>query len=111
MCSSDLPPPLQLVVLGTGDAWMEGALQGLGCSFPGQAAGLPTFSEELAHWVMAGCDYILVPSRFEPCGLVAQTAVRYGAVPVVTAVGGLKDLVTPEVGGRVGGGVCVWGGW
>lgn len=77
--------------------WMESALEGLSQSFAGQAAGLTTFSEELAHWIMAAADYVLVPSRFEPCGLVAQCAARYGAVPIVTAVGGLKDLVTPEV--------------
>ena len=41
-----------------------------------QAVGLPSFSEELAHWLMAASDYVLVPSRFEPCGLVAQCAVR-----------------------------------
>ena len=46
---------------------------------------------------MAASDYVLVPSRFEPCGLVAQAGARYGAVPIVAAVGGLKDLVTPEV--------------
>ena len=47
--------------------------------------------------LMGACDFMLVPSRFEPCGLVAQAAVRYGAVPIATAVGGLRDLVTPEV--------------
>lgn len=46
---------------------------------------------------MAAADFVIVPSRFEPCGLVAQAGVRYGAVPIVCAVGGLKDLVTPEV--------------
>ena len=45
---------------------------------------------------MAAADYVIVPSRFEPCGLVAQAGARYGAVPIVAAVGGLKDLVTPE---------------
>ena len=54
---------------------------------------------------MAAADFVLVPSRFEPCGLVAQAAARYGAVPIVCAVGGLKDLVTPEVGAWLGG----WG--
>lgn len=82
---------------------MEAALGGLEQSFRGQAAGVTAFSEELAHWIMAGCDYLLVPSRFEPCGLVAQCAVRYGAVPIVTAVGGLKDLVGPEVCGGLDG--------
>lgn len=89
---------LQLVLLGTGDGWMEVALDGLARSFPSQAVGLPAFSEEMAHWIMAACDFILVPSRFEPCGLVAQYALLYGAPPVVCAVGGLRDLVTPEVG-------------
>ena len=59
---------------------------------------------------MAAADFVLVPSRFEPCGLVAQAAARYGAVPIVCAVGGLKDLVTPEVGwvGVVGSGQGQW---
>lgn len=92
------PRTPQLVVLGTGDAWMERGLVGLAQSFAGQAAGVPSFSEEMAHWLLAAADYCLVPSRFEPCGLVAQSAVRYGAVPIVAAVGGLKDLVTPDVG-------------
>lgn len=93
------PPPdagasrLQLAMLGTGEAWMEAALDGLGRSFPGRAVGVTRFSEELAHWMLAAADYALVPSRFEPCGLVAQCGARYGAVPVVTAVGGLADLV------------------
>ena len=52
--------------------------------------------ESIAHQLLAAADYVLVPSRFEPCGLVAQAALRYGAVPIVTAVGGLRDLVTPE---------------
>ncbi|KAL4423951.1 hypothetical protein ABPG75_001252 [Micractinium tetrahymenae] len=91
-------PGMQFVLLGTGDHWMEMALLGLSQSFPRQAAGLTTFSEELAHWIMAASDFVLVPSRFEPCGLVAQAAVRYGAVPIVCAVGGLKDLVAPEIG-------------
>jgi glycogen synthase len=47
---------------------------------------------------MAGADFLLVPSRFEPCGLVALAALRYGAVPLATATGGLADIVTPAVG-------------
>ncbi|PRW61322.1 GBSSIa [Chlorella sorokiniana] len=96
--ASTAEPAVQLVLLGTGEPWMESALLGLSQSFPCSAAGLTTFSEELAHWIMAGSDFVVVPSRFEPCGLVAQAGVRYGAVPIVCAVGGLKDLVTPSVG-------------
>lgn len=60
-------------------------------------AGIAKFDERTAHLVMAAADYVIIPSRFEPCGLVAQSAARYGAVPIVTAVGGLKDFVTDEV--------------
>ena len=61
------------------------------------AAGIAKFDERTAHLLMAAADYVIIPSRFEPCGLVAQSAARYGAVPIVTAVGGLKDFVTDEV--------------
>jgi len=91
---------IQIAMLGTGDTWMEAALGGLERSFPGQAVGVTKFSEELAHWLLAAADYVLVPSRFEPCGLIAQCGARYGAVPIVTAVGGLKDLVVPDVVGH-----------
>lgn len=60
-------------------------------------AGIAKFDERTAHLLMAAADYVIIPSRFEPCGLVAQSAARYGAIPVVTAVGGLKDFVTDEV--------------
>ncbi len=61
------------------------------------SAGIAKFDERTAHLLMAAADYVIIPSRFEPCGLVAQSAARYGAVPIVTAVGGLKDFVTSEV--------------
>lgn len=51
------------------------------------------FNEELAHLIFAGSDFLLVPSRFEPCGLVALCALRYGTIPVASPVGGLKDLL------------------
>lgn len=60
-------------------------------------AGIAKFDERTAHLLMAAADYVIIPSRFEPCGLVAQSAARYGALPIVTAVGGLKDFVTDEV--------------
>ena len=92
---------LQIAMLGTGDAWMQSAMDNMHRSFPGQAIGITKFSEELAHLLVAAADYILVPSRFEPCGLVAQCGARYGAVPIVTGVGGLKDLVEQGVTGYV----------
>ncbi len=78
--------------------WEECAIKQLHKAFPGQAAGVAAFDEALAHLVYAAADILVVPSRFEPCGLVAQCGARYGAVPVVAATGGLQDLVTPEVG-------------
>lgn len=91
-------PMIQVAMLGTGDSWMERSLECLSLSFPGYAAGLALFSEEMAHLMLAAADYVIIPSRFEPCGLIAQCALRYGTVPIVTAVGGLKDLVTPDIG-------------
>ncbi|KAK9821221.1 hypothetical protein WJX81_001768 [Elliptochloris bilobata] len=67
-----------------------------------RSAGIATFREEAAHLLVAAADFVLVPSRFEPCGLVAQAAVRYGAVPIVAPVGGLADLVVPGVGYQMG---------
>lgn len=89
---------LQVAVLGTGDQWMERSVQSLEHSFPGNAKGICTFSEELAHWMLAAGDYAVIPSKFEPCGLIAQCAARYGAVPIMTATGGLKNLGDNGVG-------------
>ncbi len=82
---------------GAGDFWMEFVLGQMSSMLPGQAVGLPRFSEEAAHLLLAAADYLLVPSRFEPCGLVALCALRYGAVPIATPAGGLQDIVTPKV--------------
>ena len=62
------------------------------------SAGIAKFDERTAHLLMMAANYMIIPSRFEPCGLVAQSAARYGTIPIVTAVGGLKDFVTDEVG-------------
>ncbi|CAE7295724.1 SS1, partial [Symbiodinium pilosum] len=59
----------------------------------GQVCGYTSFSPILEHQMMAGCDFILMPSRYEPCGLPQLAASLYGAVPVVTATGGLKDSI------------------
>ncbi len=86
-----------LSAAGAGDFWMEFVLGKMSSMLPGQAVGLPCFSEEAAHLLLAAADYLLVPSRFEPCGLVALCALRYGAVPIATPAGGLQDIVTPKV--------------
>ncbi|MDP6792779.1 MAG: glycogen synthase [Anaerolineales bacterium] len=82
-----------LVVLGNGDAGIQAALQQLGSGFPERVAVKFHFDEGLARRIYAGADMMLVPSRYEPCGLVQIIALRYGAVPLVRATGGLCDTV------------------
>ena len=84
----------QLVILGNGDAAIELSLREALAGHPGQAALQIGYDEALAHRIIAGADVILVPSRFEPCGLTQLYGLRYGALPLVHAVGGLADTVT-----------------
>jgi starch synthase len=83
----------QLAVLGSGDATLEKAFLRAANRHPGQVAVTIGYDEPLAHAIMAGSDVILVPSRFEPCGLTQMYALRYGALPLVHRVGGLADTV------------------
>ncbi len=83
----------QLAVLGTGDAALEASFRAAALQSPGQVAARIGYSEELAHRLMAGGDMLVMPSRFEPCGLTQLYAFRYGTVPVAHAVGGLADTV------------------
>ncbi len=82
-----------LAVLGTGDAALRDGLAAAATANPGRVGVVAGFDEGLAHLMQAGCDGLLVPSRFEPCGLTQLCALRYGAVPVVSRVGGLADTV------------------
>jgi starch synthase len=85
----------QMVLLGTGTASLEDALRGLEGAHRGRCRGWVGFSVAMAHRITAGADILLMPSRFEPCGLNQLYAMRYGTVPIVHAVGGLRDTVTP----------------
>ena len=83
----------QLALLGAGDAPIEAAFIEAARERPGHVAAVIDYDEALAHLIQGGADALLVPSRFEPCGLTQLCAMRYGAVPVVTRVGGLADTV------------------
>jgi starch synthase len=83
----------QLAVQGTGASALESAFKAAANANPEQIAVRLGFDEGLAHQMMAGADAILVPSRFEPCGLTQLYAMRYGTVPVVRRVGGLADTI------------------
>lgn len=82
-----------LVVLGSGEPALEAALQALVAAHPGRVAVRIGYDEGLSHRMFAGGDAVLVPSRFEPCGLTQMYGLRFGALPVVSAVGGLADTV------------------
>ncbi len=83
----------QLAVLGTGEDDLEAGMLSAASAHPGRIGVRIGYDEALAHLVQAGCDALLVPSRFEPCGLTQLCALRYGAIPVVARVGGLADTV------------------
>jgi starch synthase len=83
----------QLVVQGTGEAALEAAWREAARAHPGRVGVRIAYDETLAHQLIAGADAVLVPSRFEPCGLTQLYALRYGSLPVVRRVGGLADTV------------------
>jgi len=84
---------VQLVMLGSGTPALEDALKDMESRSRDQCRGWVGFSVGMAHHITAACDILLMPSRFEPCGLNQLYAMAYGTVPVVHAVGGLRDTV------------------
>jgi starch synthase len=85
--------PVQLIMMGHGDREYTEFLQWAEATYVGQVCGYAGFSPIVEHHMIAGCDVLLMPSRYEPCGLPQMYALQYGTLPVVHATGGLKDSV------------------
>lgn len=85
----------RVVLVGQGDAALEEEMAHAAARFRGRVAARAVFDTGLSRRVYAGADFVFVPSRFEPCGLTQLYAMRYGAIPIVTNVGGLHDTVSP----------------
>lgn len=83
----------RLALLGSGDKAMEEAFRRAAMNFPGSVGTIIGYDEQLSHLMQAGSDAILIPSRFEPCGLTQLYGLRYGTLPVVAHTGGLADTV------------------
>lgn len=85
--------PFQLIVLGSGDDNTENFFEQLAKRFPQKVNAYIGYSNKLAHWITAGCDMFLMPSKYEPCGLNQMYSLNYGTVPIVRKTGGLADTV------------------
>jgi len=83
----------QIALLGNGDRALEAAYTAAAKRHPGDVGVVLAYGEALAHQIQGGADALLVPSRFEPCGLTQLAALRYGTLPIVARVGGLADSV------------------
>lgn len=84
-----------LFILGSGEEALERSLQSLQCEFPETCSVYFGYNNALAHKVYAGCDFFLMPSLFEPCGIGQMIAERYGTLPIARDTGGLHDTILP----------------
>ena len=98
------PGQINMLMLGSGDKQVENALDGLKHFYAGNYNSYIGYNEQLAHIIYAGADFLLMPSRVEPCGLNQMYALRYGTIPIVRRTGGLKDTVLDI--GDGGFGIC-----
>ncbi|MBV6439927.1 MAG: Glycogen synthase [Saprospiraceae bacterium] len=85
------------LVLGTGEPWTQNQFRTMAHQYPGRFNAVIDYNEALSHQIYAGSDFLIMPSRVEPCGLNQMYAMRYGAIPIVRSIGGLKDTV-PDIG-------------
>ncbi|MFN0254537.1 glycogen synthase [Pedobacter ureilyticus] len=95
---------INILVLGSGDPQVEDRLSEITHRYPGNYNAYIGYNEALSHQIYAGADFLLMPSRVEPCGLNQMYALRYGTIPIVRRIGGLKDTVIDI--GDGGFGIC-----
>lgn len=100
-----IPSKMNFLVLGSGEAWIEHQLESMRGSLVGYYNARIGYNEELSHQMYAGADFLLMPSRVEPCGLNQLYAMRYGTIPIVRRTGGLRDTVK-DLGEPDGFGIC-----
>jgi len=101
-----LEHPVQIVILGSGEAALEEEFLALAQAHPDQVAAVIGFNEGLSHLIEAGADIFLMPSRFEPCGLNQMYSQCYGTPPIVHATGGLVDTVVDATPGNIANGTA-----
>jgi len=87
------PLDINLIILGSGDTRIQASILKMAEKFPWIRAEL-LYSEDLAHKIYAGSDFIVIPSRYEPCGLIQMIAMRYGTIPIASDTGGLHDSIS-----------------
>ncbi len=88
-----MPGKVSFLILGSGEPHVEWQLGNMIHSYPGYYNAMIGYNEQLSHQMYAGADFLLMPSRVEPCGLNQMYSMRYGTVPVVRSTGGLRDTV------------------
>jgi starch synthase len=96
--------PWQAILLGTGDSVLEEQVRHLEMDYPNSVRSLIRFDSQLSHQLYAAGDILLMPSRYEPCGLSQLIALKYGCIPVVRSTGGLKDTVINHTAQSIGNG-------
>jgi len=96
------PQPLQAVFLGTGNPVLESLIRQLEHDFPNQVRAHVMYSELFSRYIYAGADILLMPSRYEPCGLSQMIAMHYGCVPIARATGGLSDTIRDALSSNQG---------
>ena len=96
---------LNILLLGSGNPFVEDALKAIKNDYIGTYNAYIGYDEKLSHIIYAGADFLLMPSRVEPCGLNQMYALRYGTIPIVRSIGGLKDTIT-DISEENGFGIC-----